>query len=237
MTTTQNTDPRFLPDFDAYASFESPQEALDLIEKQPDQEAALLAIIEANIHFGEFGFATEVLADYQTIELVEPPEPPKVPTPAEIYGDPCASYWLKDALATALERDPLDALRDAKTLLAVIKEWELDTTCYSLAKPTPGPMRDIVIEFKVTGLDGRVFPSVSMPREVCYDSKDWANLHEGVADETPNVCFYDEGENRSLGTARPVTYWNALIRTNKSDEFWINYLDSLEDPATATMQP
>ena len=32
-----------------------------------------------------------------------------------------ASFWLKDALRSALERDPVDALKDAETLLRVLK--------------------------------------------------------------------------------------------------------------------
>jgi hypothetical protein len=42
------------------------------------------------------------------------------PTPQEIATDRCASYWLKNAVATALDRDPLDALRDAEILMLVL---------------------------------------------------------------------------------------------------------------------
>ena len=37
-----------------------------------------------------------------------------------ILADPCASYWLKDALRTAADRDCLDALYDAKLLVSVL---------------------------------------------------------------------------------------------------------------------
>jgi hypothetical protein len=37
----------------------------------------------------------------------------------EILADPTASNWLKDALRTAVERDPVDAANDARFL----SEW------------------------------------------------------------------------------------------------------------------
>jgi hypothetical protein len=38
----------------------------------------------------------------------------------EILADPSVSYWLKDALRTAYERDPVDALHDARSLLRLL---------------------------------------------------------------------------------------------------------------------
>jgi hypothetical protein len=38
----------------------------------------------------------------------------------EILADPSLSYWLKDALRTAYERDPVAALRDARQLLQLL---------------------------------------------------------------------------------------------------------------------
>ncbi len=38
----------------------------------------------------------------------------------EILADPGVSYWLKDALRTAYERDPVAALRDARQLLQLL---------------------------------------------------------------------------------------------------------------------
>jgi hypothetical protein len=49
-----------------------------------------------------------------------------LPTPEiegeEILDDPVASDWLKAALRTALERDPVDALNDALLLAATLEE-------------------------------------------------------------------------------------------------------------------
>lgn len=49
-----------------------------------------------------------------------------MPTPdvegEEILEDPAASDWLKGALRTALERDPVDALNDALLLAATLEE-------------------------------------------------------------------------------------------------------------------
>ena len=48
-----------------------------------------------------------------------------MPTPEiegeEILDDPAASDWLKGALRTALERDPVDALNDALVLAGVLE--------------------------------------------------------------------------------------------------------------------
>lgn len=38
-----------------------------------------------------------------------------------IMADPCTSHALKDTLQTALDRDPVDALLDAKVLLMLLK--------------------------------------------------------------------------------------------------------------------
>uniref|UniRef100_UPI00402B1F75 hypothetical protein n=1 Tax=Methylomonas sp. SPW-1 TaxID=3438877 RepID=UPI00402B1F75 len=39
-----------------------------------------------------------------------------------IVEDPAASNWLKTALRTAIERDPVDAVNDAEILLSALKE-------------------------------------------------------------------------------------------------------------------
>jgi hypothetical protein len=48
-----------------------------------------------------------------------------MPTPGieggEILDDPAASDWLKGALRTALERDPVDALNDALVLAGALE--------------------------------------------------------------------------------------------------------------------
>ena len=38
----------------------------------------------------------------------------------EILADPSISYWLKDAIRTAYERDPVEAMRDAQRLLKML---------------------------------------------------------------------------------------------------------------------
>ena len=35
---------------------------------------------------------------------------------AAVISDPACSYWLKDALSRALDRDPVDAVNDAEAL-------------------------------------------------------------------------------------------------------------------------
>ena len=40
----------------------------------------------------------------------------------EILVDPSISSWLKDAIAAAYERDPVEALRDAHRLLKMLGE-------------------------------------------------------------------------------------------------------------------
>ena len=44
------------------------------------------------------------------------------PTPESILASPVASYWLKDALTSALGRDPVDAVMDAELLAAVLAD-------------------------------------------------------------------------------------------------------------------
>ena len=39
-----------------------------------------------------------------------------------VLADPSVSYWLNDALRAAYERDPVDALRDARWLLKLLGE-------------------------------------------------------------------------------------------------------------------
>lgn len=44
------------------------------------------------------------------------------PSPDALLNDPAVSHWFKDALRSALARDPLDAARDAGLLAAVLAE-------------------------------------------------------------------------------------------------------------------
>ncbi len=43
-----------------------------------------------------------------------------VPAICDVLADPAASRWLKEALRTAQERDPVDAANDASYLFAVL---------------------------------------------------------------------------------------------------------------------
>ena len=40
----------------------------------------------------------------------------------KVLADPTASYWLKDALAAAMARDPVDAANDAEVLARILAE-------------------------------------------------------------------------------------------------------------------
>lgn len=46
--------------------------------------------------------------------------PPCLPTASSLLADPCTSYWLKEALRANLNRDPVDAVRDAELLRDVL---------------------------------------------------------------------------------------------------------------------
>ena len=52
----------------------------------------------------------------------------------EILADPSISSWLKDAIITAYEQDPLDALRDARRLLKMLGERYTQVVNRSLAQ-------------------------------------------------------------------------------------------------------
>jgi hypothetical protein len=45
---------------------------------------------------------------------------PSAPTAQDILADQAASAWLRSALQSALERDPVDALNDALLLAAAL---------------------------------------------------------------------------------------------------------------------
>lgn len=40
----------------------------------------------------------------------------------QVLADPAASFWLKDALRSAMERDPVDAANDAEVLAKLLAE-------------------------------------------------------------------------------------------------------------------
>ena len=47
-------------------------------------------------------------------------EDPQLPQIEEVLRDPAASFWLKDALNSALARDPVDAANDAEVLARLL---------------------------------------------------------------------------------------------------------------------
>ena len=49
-----------------------------------------------------------------------------LPTVEEVLSDPSASRWIKAALETALDRDPIDALNDALVLAALLDQHVRD---------------------------------------------------------------------------------------------------------------
>lgn len=51
----------------------------------------------------------------------------ELPTIEEVLRDPAASFWLKNALRSALARDPVDAANDAEILTRL-----LDRRCRSI---------------------------------------------------------------------------------------------------------
>lgn len=53
----------------------------------------------------------------------------EVPTVDELLKDPSTSIWLRNALASALLRDPVDAANDSEVLARV-----LDSRCRSILK-------------------------------------------------------------------------------------------------------
>jgi hypothetical protein len=59
------------PKFDPGKSFDSPHEAISYAETQPDPVEAAKQIIMANIDYGEYGFASEVCREIETIEVAD----------------------------------------------------------------------------------------------------------------------------------------------------------------------
>ncbi len=59
-------------------------------------------------------------------EALEPLEltgcPQALRAPEDVLGDPAASFWLKDALLSALSRDPVDAANDAEVLAGLLEQ-------------------------------------------------------------------------------------------------------------------
>jgi hypothetical protein len=49
-------------------------------------------------------------------------EQPEVPTVEDLLNDPSTSFWLRNALTSALLRDPVDAANDAEILARVLDQ-------------------------------------------------------------------------------------------------------------------
>ena len=45
----------------------------------------------------------------------------KLPTIEQVLQSDCASYWLQDALRTAIDRDAVDAINDAELLVEMLR--------------------------------------------------------------------------------------------------------------------
>lgn len=58
----------------------------------------------------------------------------ETPTMSGVLANPSTSYWLIDALTSALKRDPVDAVRDAATL-AQLLEARLDNMKLETTEP------------------------------------------------------------------------------------------------------
>lgn len=56
------------------------------------------------------------------LHYVDSPKSDLGPTPQQLLNDGSASRWLKEALATALKRDPVDAANDAKVLAEILAQ-------------------------------------------------------------------------------------------------------------------
>jgi hypothetical protein len=57
-------------------------------------------------HSGNLGIGTNAVKEGMTLK--------------ELLSNPSVSQWLKDALMTAYDRDPIDAIRDAQSLLKLL---------------------------------------------------------------------------------------------------------------------
>lgn len=61
-----------------------------------------------NTRLGNLGIGTNAVKEGMTLK--------------ELLANPSVSQWLKDALITAYDRDPVDAMRDAQSLLKLLGE-------------------------------------------------------------------------------------------------------------------
>ncbi len=62
--------------------------------------------------------------------------PPELPTIEEVLSDPAASFWLLEALRSALSRDPVDVANDSDVLARL-----LDRRCRQILEASEQPCR------------------------------------------------------------------------------------------------
>ncbi len=67
---------------------------------------------------------------------------------AKVLADRAASYWLKNAITTALTRDPVDAANDAEKLLLLLKDLA-DGTNDAMSNIRPWPSLKLVTRHEV----------------------------------------------------------------------------------------
>jgi hypothetical protein len=111
--------------------------------------------------------------------------------------------------------------------LVILALDEVDKKVIQLEQPKT--LQNIVIEYQIRGEDGTKYNSVGFTGDYYYGEDDWNNIHENTPDEIPNTLFYDQGIHfiKETGIEVPVTYRNALIRTEKSIDYWIKLLDAV----------
>jgi len=74
---------------------------------------------------------------------------------AAVLACPASSDWLKQALVSSLDRDPVDALSDASALRALLSEREREAQAEgaALVPPAPGTWEARVRALEAEGLD------------------------------------------------------------------------------------
>lgn len=63
---------------------------------------------------------------------------------AALLANPATSWWLREAVNGGLSRDPVDALRDAVTLVAILKEHCANVHAAATRTPTRAEVKDAV---------------------------------------------------------------------------------------------
>lgn len=97
----------------------------DLEGEYKSIEQALLACGVEDVLLSELIQTAEHVLN-NTTEFMRWPNVPirtyKAPSVSEILNEPSTSFWLKNAIRTSFERDPVDAVRDVTILATVLTE-------------------------------------------------------------------------------------------------------------------